>query len=119
MVAVGVIASPSWRPTFKSHWDLSMLGAFLCSATMFMINPGATFLAGAAVIAVYYYMQRRNMVAHWEDMRHGILMLVARYSIYKLAKTKPNAKSWRPNFLVLSGAKGKEVQLSRFRFFRS
>lgn len=100
----GLIASPSWRPKFKSHWILSMIGAFLCSATMFMINPGATFLAGAAVIAVYYYMQRRNMVAHWEDMRHGILMLVARYSIYKLAKTKPNAKSWRPNFLVLSGA---------------
>ena len=100
----GVIASPSWRPKFKCHWALSMLGAFLCSATMFMINPGATFMAAASVVGVYYYMQRRNMVASWEDMRHGILMLLARYSIYKLTKTKPNAKSWRPNFLVLSGA---------------
>ncbi|SME93830.1 amino acid permease [Pseudobacteriovorax antillogorgiicola] len=100
----GLIASPSWRPKFKPHWALSMLGAFLCSATMFMINPGATFLAAASVFLVYYYMQTRNMVARWEDMRRGILMLLARYSIYKLGKTKPNAKSWRPNFLVLSGA---------------
>ncbi len=99
-----LIANPSWRPKFKVHWGISMLGALLCGATMFMINPGATFAAGACVISIYYYMQRRNMRVRWEDMRHGILMLLARYSIYKLGKLKANAKSWRPNFLVLSGA---------------
>lgn len=99
-----LIANPSWRPKFKVYWGISMLGAFLCGATMLMINAGATFAAGACVIGIYYYMQRRNMKVRWEDMRHGILMLLARHSIYRLGKLKENAKSWRPNFLVLSGA---------------
>ncbi|NRA64616.1 MAG: Na-K-Cl cotransporter [Pseudobacteriovorax sp.] len=99
-----LIASPSWRPKFKSHWGTSMIGAFLCLATMLMINPGATFIAVACVIGIYYYMLRRNLKARWEDMGYGILMLLSRYSIYQLGKKKANAKSWRPNFLVLSGA---------------
>lgn len=37
-------------------------------------------------------------------MRHGLRTLVARWAIYRLAKSKPDARSWRPNLLVLSGA---------------
>ena len=99
-----LVASPSWRPKFNSYWGISMLGALLCLATMLMINPGATFLALASVILIYYTMLKRNMRARWDDMRHGIMMLVSRYSIYKLERSKENAKSWRPNILVLSGA---------------
>lgn len=98
-----LIANPSWRPKFKVPWWASMLGAFGCFATMFMINPGATFIALFFTGAVYYFMQRRELKARWGDVRRGILMFLARYSIYSLADMKPHAKSWRPNFLVLSG----------------
>lgn len=99
-----IIANPSWRPKFKVKWYFSFLGAFGCFATMFMIDAGATFIAIFLILVVYYLMQRRNFRAQWGDMRRGILMFLARYSIYSLSETKPDAKSWRPNFLVLSGA---------------
>ena len=100
----GLIGSPSWRPQFRTPWWASMLGAFGCFATMFMINAGATFLAAFVSIGVFYYMQRRQMRAYWGDMRHGILTLLARFAIYRLAASKPVARTWRPHILVLSGS---------------
>lgn len=100
----GLISSPSWRPTFKTPWVISMLGAVLCFATMFMINAGATFIALAFSGAVFYFMERRNIRVHWGDMRQGILMLIARFAIYNLSEAKPDPKSWRPYILVLSGS---------------
>jgi len=100
----GVIGSPSWRPQFRTPWWASLLGAFGCFATMFMINPGATFVAAFVCIGVFLLMERRQMRAYWGDMRHGILTLLARYAIYRLAESKPDARTWRPNILVLSGS---------------
>lgn len=99
-----LISNPSWRPRFKIKWYYSLSGAIGCFAAMFMINPGATFIAIILIMLVYYVMQRRNFRAQWGDMRRGLFMFLARYSIYGLAMTKPDAKSWRPHFLVLSGA---------------
>jgi len=96
----GVIANPSWRPTFKTPWMLSIVGAFACFAVMFMINAGATIMAIGCTVGVYYFMQARNMTAHWGDMRRGIMMYLARFSIYSLESLPSDAKTWRPNALV-------------------
>ncbi len=100
----GLIGSPSWRPQFRTPWWASLLGAFGCFAVMFMINPGATFIAAAVSGGVFYIMQRREMRAYWGDMRHGILTLLARFAIFRLAAAKPHERTWRPNILVLSGS---------------
>ncbi len=99
-----VIGSPSWRPQFRTRWWASLLGAFGCFATMFMINAGATFIAAFVSLGVFYIMQRRQMRAYWGDMRHGILTLLARFAIYRLAESKPAERTWRPNIMVLSGS---------------
>lgn len=100
----GVIGSPSWRPQFRTPWWASLLAAFGCFAVMFMINPGVTFVAAFVSIGIFYLMERRHMRAYWGDMRHGILTLLARYAIYRLAESKPVARTWRPHMLVLSGS---------------
>jgi hypothetical protein len=99
-----LIRSPSWRPKFRVHWGFSFAGAFGCFAAMFMINPGATFIAIFVSLAVYTLMKRRGLKAHWGDMKYGIIMLMVQFGLYKLAAKKPNEKSWRPNILVLSGS---------------
>jgi amino acid transporter len=99
-----LIGSPAWRPQFRTPWWASLLGAFGCFATMFMINPGATFIAAFVSSSVFYIMQRRQMRAYWGDMRHGLLTLLARFAVYRLAQSAPAARTWRPNILVLSGS---------------
>lgn len=99
----GLINNPSWRPSFKTPWFLSLIGAFACLGAMLMINPGATFVATFACIFIYWITQRRNLNPKWQDMRRSILLYLARLSIYRLSKTPTNEKSWRPNILLFSG----------------
>ncbi|MGA1824647.1 MAG: amino acid permease [bacterium] len=100
----GLIGNPSWRPTFKTPWYLSLLGAGLCMGAMFMIDSGATFIALCIIFSIYFVMIRRDLNARWSDMRRSILLFFIRYSIYRLDKSLPDARSWRPNILVLSGS---------------
>jgi solute carrier family 12 sodium/potassium/chloride transporter 2 len=97
-------APPSWRPKFRLPWGVSLVGALGCFAAMFMINAGATFVAGAVALGVYLVMERRSLKAWWGDMRSGILMLVARNAVQALARRPPDERTWKPNILVMSGA---------------
>lgn len=99
-----LIGSPSWRPTFRIHWGISFAGAFGCFAAMFMINPGATFIALFISLGVYMIMKHRQMKTSWGDMKYGIIMLMVQFGLYKLSEKKPDEKSWRPNILVFSGS---------------
>jgi amino acid transporter len=99
-----LIGSPSWRPKFRVHWVLSFAGAFGCFSAMLMINAGATIIAIFISIGVYALMRRRNLKAHWGDMKYGIIMLLVQFGLYKLSEKKPDEKNWRPNILVLSGS---------------
>ena len=110
----GMIANPSWRPKFKTKPFVSIVGGFLCLAVMFLINSGATIISLVLILIVYIYIQRKGMTAHWGDMRRGILLALARYSIKKLDILQENTKSWRPNLLVLAGSPTKRWHLVEF-----
>ena len=100
----GLIESPSWRPRFKVHSGVSLLGAALCFAGMLMIDAGSTILAVLLTALIFYLVKRRNLNAHWADMRYGILMLLVRFAIQRLNRIKPDERTWRPNILALSGS---------------
>lgn len=100
----GMIGNPSWRPQFKTPWAVSLIGAFACFGIMLMINPGATFIALLFCGFLYLLMHKRRLNAGWSDMRRGLLLFAARTSIYRLANHEEDAKTWRPNMLVLSGS---------------
>ncbi|NLE64596.1 MAG: amino acid permease, partial [Elusimicrobia bacterium] len=100
----GMIQNPSWRPAFRSHWIWSLIGAIGCLSVMFLINAGATLIAVAIVIGIFFVMQKRGLQAYWGDMRYAIHMLMVRVALYRLTKIRVHEKSWRPNILVLSGS---------------
>ncbi|MDE5103681.1 MAG: amino acid permease, partial [Trichodesmium sp. St19_bin2] len=70
----GFLQSPSFRPTFKVHWSLSMLGALGCLAVMFLINAVATVIAAVIVLTIFIWLQRRELETTWGDARRGIWM---------------------------------------------
>ncbi|MFC1791797.1 Na-K-Cl cotransporter, partial [Gemmatimonadota bacterium] len=67
-----LLQSPSFRPLFKVHWSLSILGAAGCVAVMFLINALATVVAVLFVFAVFLWLERRGLEAAWGDVRMGI-----------------------------------------------
>ena len=97
-----LLNNPSWRPTFRVPWYISISGFILCLMAMFMIDSGATFIAISFVILIYLYMRRRGIANKWENIGHGILMFLSRFVIYRLSEKDNSLRSWRPHFLVFS-----------------
>lgn len=77
---------------------------------MFLINALATLLAFSFIFLVYIWLKGRKMQAAWGDIRRGMLLSGIRYAILRLEKEE-QAKSWRPNILVLSGSPTKRWRL--------
>jgi amino acid transporter len=105
------LQSPSFRPSFKIHWSLSLLGALGCVAIMFLINAVATVLAAAIVLGIYLWLERREIQGAWGDVRNGLWMTLVRTGLLQM-ETAPDAKNWRPHLLVFSGAPTKRPQLT-------
>jgi amino acid transporter len=115
-LAAGVetlLDSPSFRPKFKVHWSISLLGAAGCVAVMILINPTATLVAALFVLLVFIWLERRELKSVWGDLRRGIYMAVIKEALMRIG-TDYEPKSWRPNPLVLSGAPRKRWHLIDF-----
>ncbi len=109
----GFLQSPSFRPTFKVHWSLSLLGALGCIGVMFLINPIATIAALLIVALIYIWLERRQIESTWGDVRQGIWMTVVRTALLNIERN-PDPKNWRPHLLVLSGTPSKRWYLIEF-----
>ncbi|MGK7889803.1 MAG: amino acid permease [Leptolyngbyaceae cyanobacterium] len=105
------LQSPSFRPSFRVHWSLSLLGAIGCIAVMFLIDALATVVAAVVVLAIFFWLQQRELRATWGDARRGIWMALMRMGILQLSVTTEDAKNWRPHILTLSGAPAKRWSL--------
>ena len=115
-VAAGVenfLASPSFRPAFKVHWSLSLLGALGCFAAMLLVNATATAVAVVFVIGVFAWLERRALQTAWGDVRQGLWMTATRAGLLRL-REQPAPKNWRPHILALSGAPRKRWHLVDF-----
>lgn len=107
----GLVGNPSFRPRFKVHWSVSILGALGCYAAMFLINPLATVLAIVISYGIYFYLQQRAISRTWGDVRSGIWFALARRALLNLESQRFHAKNWRPNILVFTGQPHNREQL--------
>ncbi|WP_019504237.1 amino acid permease [Pleurocapsa sp. PCC 7319] len=99
----GFLQSPSYRPSFRVHWSLSLLGAVGCLGVMFLINALATVCAAVIVLGIYLWLQRRELETTWGDVRRGMWMALISQGIFQVEE-QDDTKNWRPHILVLSGA---------------
>ncbi len=112
-VAAGVerfLGSPSFRPRFRVHWFLSLLGAVGCVAVMFLVNAAATVVAAIFVLLIFVWLERQGLEATWGDVRRGLWMALTRSGLLRL-RSGTDPRNWRPHFLVLSGAPTKRWHL--------
>ena len=108
-----LVGDPSYRPTIKVPWWLSMLGAVGTVAVMFLISPLACAAAVAIETGIYVALQRRVLRRDWGDVRAGMWMAVARFAILKLRQSRTDPRNWRPHILLLAGDPGKRLNLVR------
>lgn len=93
--------NPSWRPTLRIHWLISLTGAIGCLIAMFMINAGFAFFAIALVSLFCFWTAKRKIKGNWGDLKHSIFSFFVHKGTVKLSNLEASAKSWRPHILTL------------------
>lgn len=99
----GLAANPSYRPTFRTHWALSLIGAAGCFFVMLLLNPLATLGSAVVIAGIFTVLKRRQYQTAWGDEWSGIWFAVARLGLLKLAASRKHRRNWRPVILVLVG----------------
>lgn len=98
-----LVGNPSFRPRFRIHWMLSILGALGCYGAMFLINTPATLVALILSYGLYFALQRRQLERTWGDVRTGVLFALARNILLRLESVDMHIRNWRPNIIVFTG----------------
>ena len=106
-------ADPSYRPTLKVPWALSLVGSLGAVIVMFLISPLACLIAITLELTLYLYLRRRALRRRWGDARAGLWMALARVALLRLKRHSEDPRNWRPNILVFSGNPEKRVGLVR------
>jgi len=97
-------ASPSYRPSFRSRWYLSLLGSGICLLMMFQMDPIFAVLALLAM-AVFYAMTRFTPAgAGGNDVaalvRAAMTQLTRRLQV-RLQRGHASAGPWRPGIVMI------------------
>ena len=106
--------NPTYRPTFRVHWLISLVGAIACFGIMLLLDPLATVLAIVLIVATYIVLTRRSYRTAWGDMRSGFWFAVARMGLLKLYKSRQHQRNWRPAILLLMSNLKENTGLLRF-----
>ena len=97
-----LVKDPSYRPTLRVHWSISLAGAIGIMVVMFLISPQATVLAVILEASLYLYLRKKQLVAAWGNVWAGLWGSLARFSLNKLTHQVVVPRSWRPNILLFA-----------------
>jgi amino acid transporter len=92
-------SDPSYRPSFRSKWYISLAGAIICIWLMFKINSLYTVAAGILMLLIYLYIssvhkERKGMEVIF---RSAVLQLTRRLHVFIQKTKKTQTKyAWRP-----------------------
>jgi amino acid transporter len=98
--------NPSYRPTFRSKWYLSLLGAIACFIMMFQMAPLYAFLSIIFIILLYLSLKRGREEDDLSNMVRGVLFQLTR-KLQVLIQKKQSDKTvsgWRPSFIAVSSS---------------
>uniref|UniRef100_A0A3Q3D2E7 Solute carrier family 12 member 1 n=1 Tax=Hippocampus comes TaxID=109280 RepID=A0A3Q3D2E7_HIPCM len=97
--------SPGWRPAYKYYnmW-LSLLGALLCCAVMFVINWWAALLTYGIEILLYIYVTVKKPDVNWGSSTQAVTFVSAVSNALSLTGVEDHVKNFRPQILALTGA---------------
>jgi len=108
-----LVGDPSYRPTIKVPWFVSLLGSAGAVMMMFLINPIACVAAVILEVMLYLFLRRQALKKQWGDVWAGLWMAIARFSLLKLRTHAVDPRNWRPHILLFAGDPVKRLSLVR------
>ncbi|MBN1961878.1 MAG: amino acid permease [Deltaproteobacteria bacterium] len=97
--------NPSYRPTFRTKWYASLIGAISCILMMFMMQPGYAIFAIAIMGIIYTWLGRtRQGERNLAMVFRGVLFQLTRKLQIAIQKRQaaPDMTNWRPSFIAIA-----------------
>ena len=98
-------ASPSYRPSFKSKWFLSLTGFIISVWVMFKINPTYAIIAIIVMILLYAYINyyHKDRQGLESIFANALFQLNRNLQVYLQKSTgKKKQQEWRPSAICIS-----------------
>lgn len=97
-------ARPSYRPSFRSKWYISLVGFVMCVFLMFQMYPFYALLAISLMVGTYYWLRANRHADDLAAIFTGVLTQATRYSQIKLQTThrKSESDEWRPSVIMVN-----------------
>ncbi len=108
-----LVGDPSYRPTIRVPWFVSLLGSAGAAMMMFLINPLACGAAIVLEVLLYLYLRRRALRQQWGDVWAGLWLALARFALLNLRTHSRDPRNWRPHILLFAGDPVKRLNLVR------
>ncbi len=108
-----LVGDPSYRPTIRVPWYVSLTGSAAAVVVMFLISPVACISAIGLELLLYLYLRHRALESRWGDVRAGLWTAMARFSLLQLHKLRIRARNWRPRILVFTHNPARRIGLVR------
>jgi amino acid transporter len=97
-------ADPSYRPSFRSRWYISLFGAIACFVLMFFMNPVYAFLSLLLMVVFYLIVaytnpEKKNLAAIFQGV---MFQFSHQLQVFLQKAEKEQIVSWRPSTVCIS-----------------
>jgi len=108
---------PSYRPSFRSKWYISLFGAVLCIYLMFQMNAPYALVSVTFMTLIYFFVTytSKNTEGLAKIFQGVIFQLSRRLQVF-LQKAEKGEDNWRPSVICISTEFFKRP--SAFQFMR-
>lgn len=106
-----LVGDPSYRPTIRVPWYVSLLGSFGALGVMALISPIACVVGIVLELLLFLYLRRQSLQKQWGDVRAGFWVAVARAALLALRRHPIDPRNWRPKILLFLGDPVKRLPL--------
>lgn len=98
-------ANPSYRPSFRSKWYVSLFGAVTCVFMMFQMDPVIALVAIIVMFALYRFLRARHggQTGDLAAIFSGVIGQATRFAHLQLQQAPDVAdRNWRPSVIMVS-----------------
>ena len=96
-------ADPSYRPSFRSNWVISLIGAILCIYLMFSMNARYAFIAVVLMVITYIIISNTKKDSEGlVKIFQGVVFQLSRQIQVFIQNAERNEENWRPSVICIS-----------------
>ena len=99
-------ARTSYRPSFRSKWYISLVGAIMCLFLMFQMDPLYALASLFIMVGLYRSIERARGGSDLSDIFQGVMTQITRHFQIRLQHNvaEPQTRGeWRPSVVMVDG----------------